>query len=112
MQKCDHCKKFAGGCSWTDTDLETGHTKFQPVEGWTAERSEVGYHIIDCPEFESDGTENRSNILPVGLKWDAETFLDYVLAGMTNAEIKRRMGMPINTILAYKTMLRKVGRLS
>lgn len=110
MQKCDHCKKCYGDCSWTEYDDEKGTVRFEPVNGWTAIETSVGYYIIDCPEFESDGTENRSDVLPTGLKWDAEAFLDYVLAGMTNAEIGRRMGgMPRNTILTYKTMLRKVG---
>lgn len=111
-QKCDHCQKFAGGCSWTDYDPVTKQTRFEPVPGWTAEPSEMGYHIIDCPEFVSDGTERRRNGLSTALKWDVEKFVLLVKSGMTNAAIQRGMGgMPLNTITAYKTMLRKAGRL-
>lgn len=112
MQKCDHCKKYAGGCSWTAVDEETGRVKFEPVKGWKAKKSGVGYHIIKCPEFVSDGTEKKENRLPSALKWDIEKFLFYVHSGMTENEISRRMGgMPKSTILAYKRMLRKAGRL-
>lgn len=101
-----------GGCSWTAVDEETGRVKFEPVKGWKAKKSEVGYHIIDCPEFVSDGTEKRANGLPSALKWDVEKFLFYVRSGMTKNEITRRMGgMPGSTIDTYKRMLGKAGRL-
>lgn len=113
MQKCEHCKKFSGGCSWTAIDEDTDRVKFEPVKGWTAEESEVGYHIIDCPEFVSDGTERWVPGLPHSLKWDVEDFLFYVQSGMTDNEITRRMGgMPKSSISNYKTMLRKVGMLA
>ncbi len=53
-QPCWHCKKYAGGCSWS--------RDFTPVEGWTAEKVLMGsgtetYEIKECPELVSDGTE-------------------------------------------------------
>lgn len=59
---CWDCQKAVKGCAWSQ--------RFEPVEGWTAEkverrlpylhkgvrRVEVGetYHVIDCPEFVPD----------------------------------------------------------
>ena len=53
-QPCWHCKKYAGGCSWS--------RDFTPVEGWTAEKvlmtsGTETYEIKECPELVSDGTE-------------------------------------------------------
>lgn len=119
-QKCSTCKKYAGGCNWTDYDPETGRTKFQPVEGWHAVPTKIiscgevidSFHIIDCPEHEPDGSEKRKMELSSSLKWDIEKFLLCVHAGMTENEIRRRMGgMPKSTITIYKRMLRKAGRL-
>lgn len=64
---CFDCQKACGGCSWSEINPDTGKPRFQPVEGWTAERvlinigNEGGarrlsetYHIMKCPEFVPD----------------------------------------------------------
>ena len=57
-QLCWKCKKACGGCSWAD--------RFEPVEGWTAEKRVRKYNLFDvtatyetyeiraCPEFVKD----------------------------------------------------------
>lgn len=35
-QKCWTCKKYSGGCPWTDEDPEKQRTAFKPVPGWIA----------------------------------------------------------------------------
>lgn len=69
-QLCEYCAKFAGGCSWTDRDAD-GHVKFEPVPGWTAlptvipgrSRRIDSYQIIECPEYEDDGSRAREEEL-------------------------------------------------
>lgn len=42
---CFSCRKACRQrCSWT--------RNFEPVEGWTAEETHVGYRVISCPEYE------------------------------------------------------------
>lgn len=61
---CFDCQKACGGCSWTELDPATKKPRFEPVPGWTAEKSllNVGsdrkggkwvetYHITACPQF-------------------------------------------------------------
>lgn len=116
-QLCLSCKKYAGGCSWTEEDPETGRTRFESIKGWiavpTVKRSKnetpiKSYQITYCPEYESDGTENYEQPKGRVMKWDYARFKLLMLAGMTNEEIHRRMGgMPQSTIDVYK---RKVWR--
>ena len=62
---CFDCKKACGDCSWSETDPNTKKGRFEPVPGWTAEKTvlNVGmngtnrnfvetYHITACPLFE------------------------------------------------------------
>ena len=107
---CEHCKKYAGGCSWTDLDEKTGRTKFEPVKGWKAKPTRKvsngqiihSYDIKYCPEFVSDGTENKK-VMTRPYKYDMARFRGLLLAGMTDFEIQRRMGgMPLFTIAEYK----------
>ena len=43
---CWDCQKaMNGGCCWTDPKQQ------KPVNGWTAEETDAGYRVIDCPEF-------------------------------------------------------------
>ena len=61
---CVYCKNALGGCSWSELDPDTNNVRFEPVPGWTAEKSCVGierawgkervietYHITACPQF-------------------------------------------------------------
>ena len=64
---CFDCERACGGCSWTEVDPETGKLRWEPVPGWTAEKTYLTlqstshgkhkkaitetYHIIDCPLF-------------------------------------------------------------
>lgn len=119
-QPCEHCKKCFGGCSWTDLDEATGKTKFEPVAGWSAtpttkiSNGQVihSYEIRYCPEFVDDGTERRR--LPASdrrYKYDMEKFKSLMLAGMTDAEIQRRMGgMPLVNIERYRNMVHREMR--
>lgn len=64
---CFDCKKACGGCSWSGLDAK-GNPKFEPVPGWTAEKTKVlvgrnkhgeriyadTYHITACPLFEKE----------------------------------------------------------
>lgn len=65
---CFDCDKACGGCSWTEIDPITERPRFEPVPGWTAEKTmlNVGssgnrrrflktYHITACPEFVGGG---------------------------------------------------------
>lgn len=40
---CWRCKNCFGGCSWSE--------KFEPVEGWNAERTVIKYFNIETPSF-------------------------------------------------------------
>ena len=59
---CFDYKNACGKCSWSAADPDTGKLKYEPVPGWTAEKSflKVGkenietYHITACPQFEPD----------------------------------------------------------
>ena len=43
---CWDCKRACeGSCSWSDME------RHQPVEGWTAEKTSMGYCVHDCPLF-------------------------------------------------------------
>lgn len=44
MQLCWTCAKACGGCAWS--------RRFDPVPGWKAERTRMGYSILACPEYE------------------------------------------------------------
>lgn len=61
---CWGCKNACGGCSWTEWDVAKGATRFQPVEGWVAEQTELlsyckgatrktttSYRVIACPLY-------------------------------------------------------------
>ena len=64
---CFDCDRACGGCSWTEVDPETGKLRWEPVSGWTAEKTYVSmqstshgkhqkiltetYHITACPQF-------------------------------------------------------------
>lgn len=66
---CFNCKKACGGCSWSELDETTGEVRFEPVDGWDAEKInfDVGgkvietYRIKGCPQFERD--EPRSHTI-------------------------------------------------
>ena len=62
---CVYCKNALGGCSWSALDPDTNNVRFEPIPGWTAEKSCIGiekpfgklrviesYHITECPQFE------------------------------------------------------------
>lgn len=61
MQLCESCQKYAGGCSWTEVDPDTGRVRFIPVPGWDATQVYKGangrskgywtYAIRKCPEY-------------------------------------------------------------
>lgn len=61
---CAECKNALGGCSWSEIDPNTRKVRFEPVPGWTAEKTTIGkhqagkwsraietYHITACPQF-------------------------------------------------------------
>lgn len=111
-QKCEHCRKFAGGCTWTEVDLETGRVKFIPVPGWTAVESthrvtegryDTTFQIIDCPEFVSDGTEARSRY-QVDEKLLARA-LTLSRAGLGVDKIRRMLGLRPDQMARYCEIL-------
>lgn len=69
-QLCEYCAKFAGGCSWTDRG-DDGRVKFEPVPGWNAIPTVLpgrthrinSFKIIECPEYEDDGSRAREEEL-------------------------------------------------
>ena len=56
---CWNCKNCFGGCSWSE--------RFEPVEGWSAERTTIEYFntetpsflVRDCPLFAADDGERE-----------------------------------------------------
>lgn len=42
----DCAKATTGGCNWTNPNIQ------EPVEGWKAVESDMGYCVLKCPEFE------------------------------------------------------------
>ena len=70
---CWNCAKATGGCSWS--------SRFEPVEGWTAqetliklnggERYEPSFHVISCPEFDRDAYRGGNERCEVALAKDA-----------------------------------------
>lgn len=73
---CFDCDRACGGCSWSEVDLETKRTRFEPVPGWTAKKvllhGDQTYHITACPLFkpdplgrteQQDGTDRECNEL-------------------------------------------------
>ena len=61
---CWFCKNAFGGCSWTEIDPDTKKVRFEPVPGWTAEKTRLlsqtvhgkrrvleSYYISACPQF-------------------------------------------------------------
>lgn len=36
---CWSCRRACGGCSWTARDPKTHEVRFEPVEGWEAEKN-------------------------------------------------------------------------
>jgi len=63
---CFDCQRACGGCSWSEIDPETGHPRFQPIQGWAATTSYLystkgknsgwisTYRVTDCPLFVRD----------------------------------------------------------
>ena len=64
---CFDCKKACGDCSWSEVDPDTGKVRFEPVPGWTAEKTYMlicprgnekkwipTFRITACPEFDRD----------------------------------------------------------
>lgn len=41
---CWSCKNYYNGCSWSKS--------FEPVEGWKAKKTKMGYLVLECPKFE------------------------------------------------------------
>ena len=71
------------------------------------------YYIRSCPEYvpepKRDIPEERGG---QRLKYDIDKVMLLTRAGMTEAEICRRMGgMPLDTLRRYKAILRKRGKL-
>jgi len=59
QHKCWTCTNYAVGCPWSENKV--------PVPGWIAEpverknkgkESGIGYKVISCPKYSSDGTNN------------------------------------------------------
>jgi hypothetical protein len=45
-QLCTYCGRACGGCTWSDG--------LEPVSGWEAEESKIGWHVTACPKYRSD----------------------------------------------------------
>ena len=71
---CFDCKKACGGCSWSEVDPDTGKVRFEPVPGWTAEKTYMlvcprggqrkwveTFRITACPEFDLDDERRPDN---------------------------------------------------
>ena len=71
---CFDCQRACGGCSWSELDPETDKPRFEPVPGWTAEKTKLNrgepngsrpfmetYHITACPLFVPDDPARQAN---------------------------------------------------
>lgn len=45
-QLCTYCGRACGGCTWSDG--------LEPVSGWEAEESKIGWHVTACPKYRPD----------------------------------------------------------
>lgn len=114
---CWTCQKACGGCSWSRS--------FSPVPGWRANKTKKrgqggtkggyieSYYIRSCPEYDPepkrDIPEERGG---QRLKYDIDKVMLLTRAGMTEADICRKMGgMPLDTLRRYKAILRRKGKL-
>lgn len=114
MQPCWSCKKYAGGCSWTEV-LDDGTVRFEPIPGWDAVptvksgscrgKSGAKYAVIEsydiryCPEYEDDGTDNT----PLKLQdWDELRRMTLYRAGMSDQEIALKMGKSREAIQSWR----------
>lgn len=68
---CFDCKKACGGCSWSAADPVTDEIRFEPVKGWTAEKTaqlinrtwKETYRVKACPLFERDDYRPSNNVM-------------------------------------------------
>lgn len=84
---CWSCRRACGGCSWTARDPKTHEVRFEPVEGWEAEKTLVrgtssrrhghkiesystyyyateSYRVLRCPLYEKDKRQKARSAVP------------------------------------------------
>ena len=84
---CWSCRRACGGCSWTARDPKTHEIRFEPVEGWEAEKTVVrgtssrrqghklegystyhyameSYRLLRCPLYEPDTRTRAKSAMP------------------------------------------------
>ena len=84
---CWSCARACGGCSWTDRDPKTPEVRFEPVDGWEAEKTVVrgtssrrqghklegystyyyameSYRVLRCPLYELDTRTRAKSAMP------------------------------------------------
>lgn len=112
-QPCWHCKKYAFGCSWSESKGET------PVKGWIAEPSVRSrgtaeeyrsWKILFCPEKESDGTEEKTEESD-DLDPEEQRMLRLLRAGETDQRTARKMGVPVRLVVRYRREFLEKGML-
>lgn len=73
---CFDCEKAVGKCPWSAYDKDTDTIRYEPIPGWTAEKTELcigsqnlDYRIVDtyritaCPLFEPTPPRRQSNLM-------------------------------------------------
>ena len=99
---CWSCRRACGGCSWTARDPKTHEVRFEPVEGWEAEKTVVrgtssrrqghkleGYaRPQQTMEIKTAGSAKKT-------RWTADMWEDYNSASETErAEMLALWGEP------------------
>ena len=94
-------------CSWD--------AKLEPVEGWTAIRTQVllstnvfgeSYHVIHCPLYQEINTAGRDPQYTLS-KLDDETLAQCLAAGLTDFRIAEKYGMSRDTIAQRRQKLQR-----
>lgn len=111
--KCWTCTKPGKSlCAWDASKATV------PVEGWTAipttvridERVEPSYLVLECPLYEKDTTAAEREYkrgAPTSLS--DRDLIQWVLNGLTDYEIARRVGLKSKTVAMRRRKLEKEG---
>ena len=112
-QPCWTCKKACGGCSWTEVGPD-GKVKFDPIPGWSAEKSVrsrdgktlmESYQINYCPEYEQEEPREAQSFS------DTQRVRGLTLAHLTNRQIALLMEITMADVRTEQGRLRKEGLL-
>lgn len=78
---CWSCARACGGCSWTARDPKTHAVRFEPVNGWEAEKTTINssksehgekcyryttdsYRVVRCPLYVPDRRTRAKSAMP------------------------------------------------